>query len=233
MLAGLAENSAVILLFGLGALGSLLPDLDSDHSLPVQVSFTLGSILLAFVALFTAASWFPTLAELAVIWLAVFLLSRHLLFAALSRLTTHRGIFHSIPAALLFGCLTAAFLHWLWQKPPPLAWLGGLFVAGGYLTHLALDEIYKVNLFGLRARRNTSHALKLWYAKSPESSLGIYLALVLCYPALPATEPALQWLRERAPAADAPPLLAPANGWFRLPAEPAAQPKAEAEAVTP
>lgn len=216
MLAGMAEDTEVLLLFGLGALGSLLPDLDSDHSVPVQVSFSLASMLLAFVALFTAADWFPTLAELTIVWLTVYLLSRHLLFAALSRLTTHRGIFHSIPAALLFTGLAAALLQWIWQQPPESAWLGGFFVGGGYLVHLALDEIYKVNLFGARTRRNTSHALKLWYLKSPESSLAVYLALVLCYPALPATEPLLNWWNEQTAQTQAPSLLVPEDGWFRL-----------------
>jgi membrane-bound metal-dependent hydrolase YbcI (DUF457 family) len=211
------------LYFLLGGLGGLLPDIDSGNSVPIQLAFTLASILLAFLLMFGAARWFPSLGELLVIWIAAFLLLRRVLFALLGRLTTHRGIFHSIPAALFFTLLGATLGFWLWPLTPSESWLCGLFIGFGYLVHLLLDELYSVNLYGLRTRRSAGSALKFWYRKSPPASVAMYLAVLLLFPFAPelaalqrtlATHEVSQRIGER---------LLPQQGWFRpvRPATPA------------
>ena len=140
MLGGLAAGPQVILYFVLGAVGSLLPDMDSDKSVPLRFAFTLASILLAFAGMFVLSDAFPSVGELVLIWVACFLLVRWLVFYLLGAFTDHRGLFHSVPAALLAGLLTwAAFYHGLGFSPFD-AWMSGLFVCYGYLVHLLLDE---------------------------------------------------------------------------------------------
>jgi membrane-bound metal-dependent hydrolase YbcI (DUF457 family) len=79
----------------------------------------------------------------------------------LMRYTVHRGMFHSIPALLIFTGLAflicgSTNLHLRYFKAV------GVFI--GVLSHLALDEIYAVQWIGGRWRFKKSFgtALKLW-----------------------------------------------------------------------
>jgi len=192
MLGGLATGPQVVLYFVLGAVGSLLPDMDSDKSLPLRFAFTLGSILLAFTGMFVLSDWFPSVAELLLVWVACFLLVRWLVFHLLALLTDHRGLFHSVPAALLAGMLTSAAFHRGLGFSPLEAWMSGLFVCFGYLVHLLLDEAYSVNLFGHRPRRSLGTALKLFRGDKPVASLLLYLSLPLALIAGPPLQPFLE-----------------------------------------
>jgi membrane-bound metal-dependent hydrolase YbcI (DUF457 family) len=166
---------------GLGTLGSLMPDLDADNSAPVRAAFTLASIGLAFAVMFLLADVFPSVAELTALWLSVYLVFRWLVFALFTRLTTHRGTFHSLPAAALFGMLAAIAAERLLEQPALRAWLAGSFLSFGYLVHLALDEIYSVNLFGVRSKRSLGSALKLWSPDNFVASAFAYCACALAY----------------------------------------------------
>lgn len=176
MLAGLASPREMLIYLALGSVGSLLPDLDADNSTPVRVGFSLVSIGIAFAVLFQLAHLFPSVAELALIWLVTYLSCRWLVFALFSYLTIHRGIFHSVPAAALCGLLTTAGAWRFAGQAPVQAWLAGAFVTFGYLVHLLLDEVYSVNLFGLRVRRSLGSAFKFWSRPSPLASILVYAA---------------------------------------------------------
>ena len=219
LLTDLAGRQEVVLYFLLGGLGGLLPDIDCGNSVPIQLAFTLVSILFAFLLMFGAARWFPTLAELLLVWIAAFLLLRRILFALLTRLTTHRGIFHSVPAIFCFTLLGAALAFWVWPLTPSEAWLCGLFIGLGYFVHLLLDELYSVNLYGLRTRRSSGSALKFWYRKSPAASIAMYLAALLLYPFTPSLTPLQQAIQQHQVPDRLSERLLPQHGWFR-PARP-------------
>ncbi len=191
---GLAEHSEVIPLFALCVIGSLLPDIDADASKPLQITLTLLAILLAFFFTFTAAAHFPTLGELLLIWFVSYLLIRWGVFYLFVCYTTHRGIIHSLPVALLVGIGSAAVGYWLLALPPFTAWLAGAFVSLGFITHLLLDELSALNLLGARTRRSLGSAMKLWYRASWRSSIAAYLLLVLLFPLAPPTAEPLQQL---------------------------------------
>lgn len=214
MLAGLAAGHQVILYFVLGTLGSLLPDMDSEKSLPVRFAFTLASILLAFVAMFRFAEQFPSVGELLLIWLAAFLFFRWSVFWLLETFTVHRGMFHSLPAALLAGLLgVSACYHGLGLSALE-AWLGGLFVCFGYLVHLLLDEVYSVNLFGARQRRSLGTAFKLGRLDRFPATLLLYLLLPLAWLVTPTAQPFLQLASDPAVYRQVSQRLLPADGWF-------------------
>ena len=102
--------------------------------------------------MFLLCDVFPSVAELVLIWVACFLSVRWLVFYLLGVLTDHRGLFHSVPAALLAGLLTcAAFYHGL-DFSPLEAWISGLFVCFGYLVHLLLDEASTVSICSVTGR---------------------------------------------------------------------------------
>ena len=214
MLAGLAAGPQVILYFVLGTLGSLLPDMDSERSLPVRFAFTLASILLAFVAMFRFSELFPSVGELVLIWLAAFLFFRWAVFRLLETFTVHRGLFHSLPAAVLAGLLgvTACF-HGLGLSALE-AWLGGTFVCFGYLVPLLLDEAYSVNLFGARQRRSLGTAFKLGRLDQLPATLLLYLLLPLAWLATPTAEPFLQLASDPAVYRQLGQRIWPAEGWF-------------------
>ncbi len=179
----------MLVYLALGTAGSLAPDLDSDRSAPVRVLFTLLSVAAAFLALFLASARYRTVAELALVWVATFLLFRWAVFALLVRVTRHRGIFHSVPAAMCCGAATAALLYHLAGRSALQAWLGGGFAAFGYLMHLVLDELYSLNLFGSRARRSLGSALKLWSARSGPATLAAYGLCLLALSMAPDPRP--------------------------------------------
>lgn len=216
--ADLAAPAEMLAYLGLGTLGSLLPDLDADNSAPVRISFTGFSIILAFAVMFLLADTFPSVAELLVVWLATYLLFRGLVFALFTRLTRHRGIFHSLPAAALFGLLTAIAAERFLAQPAFQAWLGGSFVAFGYLVHLLLDEIYSVNLFGLRPRRSLGSALKLWSPGSHAASVYLYVACIAAALLAPAQDTYVRVLSSPQTYTQIREHLVPVHGWF-YPAE--------------
>ena len=214
MLAGLATGPQVILYFVLGAAGSLLPDMDSDKSVPLRFAFTLASILLAFAGMFVLSDVFPSLAELVLVWIACFLLVRWLVFYLLGAFTDHRGLFHSMPAALLAGLLTCSlFFHGL-DFSPFEAWMCGLFVCFGYLVHLLLDEVYSVNLFGYRQRRSLGTAMKLLRRDKPILSVLLYVTLPLAFAASPSPDPFLRVALDPAVYREIHRRLLPDGPWF-------------------
>lgn len=174
---------------GLGTLGSLLPDLDANNSVPTRVGTSLFAITLAFGTVFLLANTRSSLVELALAWLITYVVCRTLVFVLFTRFSVHRGVFHSVPAAALFGLLTTVFAARLLQQPPLRAWLAGSFVAGGYLVHLILDEWYSVSLANLRVRRSLGSACKLWSRASPAATLCLYLACVTLYSFTPSAVP--------------------------------------------
>jgi hypothetical protein len=216
LVAGLASPMEMLAYLALGTVGSLLPDIDADNSAPIQISFTVISIALAFGAMFVLADTFDSVVELLAVWLCVYLLFRWLVFHLFTRLTTHRGIFHSVPAALLFGATTTLVADHVLGRAVLQAWLAGLFVCFGYLVHLLLDELYSVNLFGMRTRRSLGSAFKLWSSSNHAASLYMYTACLLILPLLPDHRPLVQAVYDEQAFEQLAGRITPADGWFRF-----------------
>jgi len=216
LVADLATPVEMLAYLALGTLGSLLPDIDADNSAPVQISFTVISIALAFGAMFLLADTFDSVAELLLVWGAVYLLFRWLVFHLFTRLTTHRGIFHSLPAAALFGAVTALLATHLLGQPALQAWLAGVFIFFGYLVHLLLDEAYSVNLFGMHTKRSFGTALKLWSSGNHAASVYMYVACLALLPLLPDHRPFLEAVSTEQIREQMAGRITPDDGWFRL-----------------
>lgn len=176
LVAGLANPLEIALYFSLGIIGGISPDLDADNSTPFRISFELFPVFGATLIILNLTNRF-SLIELCLVWLGVFLILRYGLFYAFAKLTVHRGVFHTIPMALLFGCLTAIALHRLGGMSVLRAWIAGAFMIIGYVTHLILDEIYSINIYGARLKNSFGTAFKLFAPRSPIASLFLYIAL--------------------------------------------------------
>lgn len=164
------------ILFGLGMAGGLMPDLDADNSTPVRLAFSLLGLIGGFSAVFYALEHVRfSIVELFLLGLAAFLLIRFGLCELFLRLTEHRGIFHSLLAAVCFALATASASWHLAGSPPMLAWLHGVCLGIGYLTHLVLDELFSFDLTGRRLKRSFGTALKPIDFKNLKSSLAMGL----------------------------------------------------------
>lgn len=181
---GWVDKGQTLLLFGLGVAGGLLPDIDSDTSAPARAFFGVLGVVLAFAwtlpLVGRSEPW-----HLVLLWIALFLSVRVLLCELFSRLTVHRGIWHSLLAAVFAALATVNLLHWVLDHSARAAWLAGLMVGAGYLTHLTLDEAYSVDLLGVRTKRSFGTALKPWSLHDPVASLAMALAVALLLWAAP------------------------------------------------
>lgn len=183
----LATDRALLgLLFLSTVLGSFLPDVDSDSSMPFYlvygaISVSVGGIALLSVLPLTA-DWRYLLAipvgVVAIMWFVV--------GAIIKRLTHHRGIFHSLPAFAIAG-LGAFLIAREYGLSETHALLFGAAMALGYLTHLILDELYEgVTLDGLPFVRSDvlGGPLKMFVRSNPVNIATYTLLAVLAYSAL-------------------------------------------------
>lgn len=167
---GHIESEEAVFGFVLGTMAGLAPDLDAERSTPVSVAFSLLALLIAFAVVLAVASRL-SIAENIVLWVVLYATVRVILAHLFATITTHRGMYHSIPAALLAGLLLANLLHGVFAQTAFISTLFGLIVTLGYLQHLVLDELVSVNLTGRRLKRSFGTALKLFDRKNLFSSV--------------------------------------------------------------
>ena len=180
---GIAEPNELLALASAGVIGSILPDIDQDKGAPLHFLFGVLGLSLAFAVVLNIHG-LPLLALLA-IWMAVFGGVSFVLLHVFTRYTAHRGIWHSGLAALLFAAVTVATLNRVFGASPSAAWLGGAFMALGYLVHLTLDEIFSIDIHGRRLKKSWGTALKLYDYRHPVNSgimAGFVLALLFAAP---------------------------------------------------
>jgi hypothetical protein len=169
--------------------GSFLPDLDMDEGIPFQILFGLlgaGMAGLVFFNFYEGGE--KQLKILILIPALIFILIRFGAGYVFERFTNHRGMFHSVPAAILFGLLTIWFLH-LFSILIGQELIIGSAVAIGYIGHLILDEAYSaVNLHGhsIFPKQSLGNALKFCSA-SRISTLVFYFFLFALAVTLPET----------------------------------------------
>ena len=165
-------------------IGGILPDIDADNATPLHIAFTFFAVLFSFLVVFSQGDRL-SVAELLILWLLAFLFIKLVVFELFVRITVHRGVFHSVPAAVLFGFLTAIFLHRLFQLPAKISWLAGIFLGAGFILHLLLDELYSLNMFGGGGvKQSLGSALKL-YSDNLKATAILYAVTIALFFATP------------------------------------------------
>ena len=172
-----APNNYLLTLTLAGTIGGILPDIDLEKAIPARMLFSVLGIITAFIALFTLQEQ-HSIAELWIVWLGAYFVTRYGLYKAFEKRTHHRGIFHSILAGLFFMTLTADIFERVLGQPAAQAWLTGLFLFIGFIIHLALDEIYSVDVEGKVLKKSFGTALKLVDTHSWKASAAMAVALV-------------------------------------------------------
>jgi len=167
----------------LGIIAGLLPDIDSDHSVPIKWMFRLLTVLaLLAVLIFTAS--LPPLYLLGSLCTTA-LLMHFVVFKLFKKMTIHRGLFHSVPAALLFGLLILWLGKYLLHWSLMFSWLAAAFACGGYLLHLILDELFSVDLLGGQLKDSFGSALTIFSPVSWYAYLILYAAVFTGFVLLP------------------------------------------------
>ncbi len=172
-----APNNYLLTLTMAGTIGGILPDIDLEKAIPARMLFSVLGVVTAFIALFTLQEQ-HSIAELWIVWLGAYFVTRYGAYKAFEKRTRHRGIFHSILAAAFFMILTADIFDRVLGQPSAQAWLTGLFVFIGFIIHLTLDEIYSVDVEGKMLKKSFGTALKLFDTHSWKASAAMAVALV-------------------------------------------------------
>lgn len=156
--------STSVLAGGLCTVSGMLPDVDSDSGRPLQESLAFAAAVVPMMLVDRLQQLGMPPEGIVLGGAAVYVFVRFVLGELLRRYTVHRGMFHSLPAALIFGEL--AFLL---SSGPDLRLR--IYKAGavlvGYLTHLVLDEIYsfEVKRGRMRLKKSFGTAVKMFSRK--------------------------------------------------------------------
>ena len=145
----------IVILF-LAATSSAAPDIDSDTGRPRELVLSFLVIAIPIVLLFNISDSTSSENILAATLISFFLV-RYILGYLLAKFTVHRGLWHSIPAAVL--CSEITYLLFF-DLPVKIRLLYALAVLGGFISHLLLDEMYSVKVLALDTKRSFGTALK-------------------------------------------------------------------------
>lgn len=183
--AGLWDFMQSLPVLALTTFGGILPDIDSDTSTSIRLIFN----LLAIPAVVAAAVMLQDQLMAGVLVLvcgAIYLAVRYLASAVFARFTVHRGVWHSLLAALTCALVASAVSFRVFERSEALAWAHGLALLAGFVIHLLLDELYSVDLSGARLKRSFGTALKPVELDYPLASLAMCGVALLMLPWLPA-----------------------------------------------
>jgi hypothetical protein len=137
----------------LTGVAGMLPDLDSASGRPVRELFGLCAVVASLIVMQNLVETRGDLEEAmfySVFTYAAVRFGGKYLF---SKLSVHRGMFHSIPALLISAQITFLFYHGDTLRVNLLMAVG---VAVGFMSHLILDELYSVHWSGVTVKLKSS-----------------------------------------------------------------------------
>ena len=178
-----------VIAFGLGTLGGLLPDVDSAHSTSIKVGFNVLSLLMTIMLIFVKSSTY-SLVEMAIVASLVFVGIRYAFLEFFRKISKHRGMFHTVPVALIWGIVVASMCQWMFDLNSLVSWVYGFMITWGYLVHLILDETYSVDLGNRRMKRSSGTAFKFGMFKNRNQQIQtviVYASIPLLFMIAPET----------------------------------------------
>lgn len=182
---GMTTASQSIIVFAAGYTGGMAPDLDHDQGKSLRTTFRLISIVIPAVVIWRHPE-FRTDIKTALLYFigiaAILFFPVQFLF---KKLTVHRGIFHSVPAIIIYGEL---FFLLVGKRSEELSFqkAAGIVASLGYLTHLLLDEYSSLGFTGQRfkVKRSLGTAIDFFKPNRVVTILAYLLMLILGAPIL-------------------------------------------------
>lgn len=169
-----------------GVLGSVLPDIDLKDSRPARAMFSGLAVFFAFAVLFSVAGRY-SVAEMLILYVGTLVAVRYGAKWVFFKMSYHRGIWHSILAAVFVSLFTAAVFYHALGRPDAVAWLAAGFMFVGYMTHLTLDEIYSVDVMDTRIKASFGTAIKLVDRRHWGHSAAMAAAALLAFAITPSS----------------------------------------------
>jgi len=162
---------------GLCAASGMLPDLDSGPGIPLKESVAFAAAVVPMLMIHRFQQMGLPIEAMILAGAGIYLAIRFGLAWILQHYSVHRGMFHSLPAAVIAGQIT--FLVFGAEQPLRRYCIASAVVLG-FLTHLVLDEIWSVKLgmFGPKFKKSFGTALK-FYGPEAWSNLLTYVLVVV------------------------------------------------------
>lgn len=159
------------------SVAGMLPDLDSNSGIPQREMLSFVSVVVPMLMLDRFQQLGLTPEHMVFVAGVMYVIIRFGIGSLFRRYTKHRGMWHSIPAAMIAGlatfmvCLSTDFEIRLFKS-----WA----VVLGFISHLLLDEIYAVDWQGrsIRVKKSFGTALK-FFSSSPWANIVTYGKLIL------------------------------------------------------
>jgi len=180
------SSDAAMGYFFAGVAGGILPDVDLGHSVPVKIARRLITVLGVLLVVLRLANIYSLL-EIAVVGVGMYY-SIHFCFEIFDKYTVHRGLVHSLPSAAIAGLGSGVLAARFLGSSATQAWFYSLFVFVGFMVHLALDEMYSVNLLGASFKRSFGTAITLGDKKNMAGTTALYFILLVLIFISPAHE---------------------------------------------
>ena len=146
---------------GLCGLAGMLPDLDSDSGVPVRETMSFAAAIVPLLMFDRFQSMGLGQESIALAGAITYVIIRYGVSEIFKRYTVHRGMWHSLPAAMIAGLL--AFLACSGEDLTARYFKAGAVVAG-FLSHLVLDEVWAISFRGVlpRFKKSFGTAIKFW-----------------------------------------------------------------------
>lgn len=176
---GLPWTSAAVA-GGLCSIAGMLPDLDSDSSIPARESICFAAAVVPMFLMNRLQRYGMSLEQMVLVGAPLYVLIRFGVGTLLKEFTVHRGMFHSIPAMLIAGFLTFLISD---SGQFDVRVIKGIAVSLGFMTHLILDEIWsvEVSITGSRLKKSSGTALKFFGRQASANAMCWGLLVLVAY----------------------------------------------------
>ena len=171
---GIAPGHCVVAA-GLCSVAGMLPDLDHKLGIPLREMLSFVSVMVPMLMLQRFEEIGLTREQIVFVTGVMYVLIRFVGGELFKRFTVHRGMWHSIPAAVLAGMLTYLICH---SHDNDIRLFKSWAVVLGFMLHLLLDEIYSVDLIGRRIKKSSGTAMKFLGKKSGPNVL-VYANIII------------------------------------------------------
>jgi membrane-bound metal-dependent hydrolase YbcI (DUF457 family) len=169
--------STAILAGGLCGVSGMLPDIDSDPGVPRREAFGFAAAFIPLLMMDRFKQFDLSHDQIVLCGVLMYVGIRFWLSRLIGRWSVHRGMWHSIPAVLIF-----AGLAFLISGSPDIfdRYLKAVAVGLGALSHLVLDEVYSIDTSGFvpKLKKSFGSAVK-FFGPDPKANFSTYAKLAV------------------------------------------------------
>ncbi|MEM6329137.1 MAG: metal-dependent hydrolase, partial [Planctomycetota bacterium] len=176
MMAGVSPSTALVA-GGLCGVSGMLPDVDSDSGVPRREAMGFAAAIVPMLLLDRLEQMQLRHDQMVLTAALLYFGIRFVAARLIGKWSVHRGMWHSIPAVLIFAGV--AFLI-TGSTDLSVRYFKAFAVALGAMSHLVLDEVYSVDTRGVvpKFKKSFGTAVKLW-SKNGWANFSTYTKLAV------------------------------------------------------